>query len=68
MQFQKTEPNIIQYKYDQQDTVFKTLDTSMKRGSGRKLQWTSINLEIKYSKPIPISEAKKKRLKLFIKL
>lgn len=63
MRFQKNEPYIMQYKYDQQETVFKKLDTSMKRGAGRKQEWTSVNLDIKYSKKIPISEAKKKDLK-----
>jgi len=50
MKFQKNEPYIMQYKYDQQETVFKKLNTSMKRGAGRKQEWTSVNLDIKYSK------------------
>lgn len=66
MIFQKNEPYIMQYKYDQQETVFKKIDTSMKRGAGRKQEWTSVNLDIKYSKKkkIPISEAKKKDLNI----
>jgi len=35
----------------------------MKRGAGRKQEWTSVSLDIKFSKKIPISEAKKKDLK-----
>jgi len=50
MIFQKNEPYIMQYKYDQQETVFKKIDTSMKRVAGRKQEWTSVNLDIKYSK------------------
>lgn len=63
IRFQKTEPYLVQYKYDQDETEFKKMDIlSKQRGGGRKKQWDSIILSSKYAEKLPISEAKKKDL------
>lgn len=60
IRFQKTEPYIIQYKYDLDATEFKKLDTSKQRSRGRKKQWDTIILSSKHAEKIPIIEEKKK--------
>jgi len=58
MRFQKNEPYIMQYKYDQQETVFKKIDTSMKRGAGRKKEWTSVSLDMRRIEPQQLNPQK----------
>jgi len=65
IRFQKTEPYIIQYKYDLDATKLKKLDTSKQRIRGRIKQWDTIIFSLN-SEKIPINEAKKKRLKISV--
>lgn len=69
MRFDKSEPNIMQYKYGLQDTEFKRLDISKKKTAGRKKNWSSdCLLCVKYPDKLPISEDKKKDLNTLLEL
>lgn len=67
MRFQKTQPYILQYKYNPEEIEFKKMDTSKSKRIGRKTLWENVSLISKYSKRLPISEAKKKDLQYLLK-
>ena len=63
IRLQKSQPNIIQYKYDLNASSFYEIDTlESKRRSGRKRKWESAQLSCKYNSRIAVSEKKKKDL------
>ena len=60
IRLQKSQPNIIQYKYDLNASSFYEIDTlESKRRSGRKRKWESAQLSCKYNSRIAVSEKKK---------
>lgn len=66
LRFQKSEPFIIQYKYELLEDEFMEINIHQKKIRTRianptpRSDWGSTNLKLKNSKPIPISDAKKK--------
>lgn len=62
IRFKKSEPFIIEYKYDLSEDRFMEININQTKKAVRGLEafsWSAINLKCKYSKPNPISSTKK---------